>query len=306
VNRPFRRWALAGLALAFGASCQPTLDDRPWLVTRTQVVGLKASPPEVRPGTDVTFEIVAIDPAGSVDASPTNWTFCSTPKPPAEANVVARGCLTPSSPDATGNPVSLTIPTDACELFGPDTPQPAPGEPAARPADPDATGGYYQPLTIQLAGSLAVGLERVTCDLPQASLTAARAFQAAYQANTSPMIAALAMTVYGADVDPAAVPARAPVEITVSWPAGSAESFALFDRTSATVVEARETLTTSWFVTAGGLDRAASETADPTVLSAGATWTAPEEAGTVQFAVTLRDSRGGMDAIATTVVVTSP
>ncbi|HLK93066.1 MAG TPA: hypothetical protein VKZ18_24440 [Polyangia bacterium] len=303
-SRPWRLVALLSVALA--ASCSPTLDDRPWLVTQPQIIGLEASSPEVRPGTAVTFEVVALDPAGPVDTRPTTWAFCSTPKPPAEANVVAPGCLAPAAPDATGSPVSLTVPTDACAVFGPDPPQPAPGQPSARPADPDATGGYYQPIAIALSRSLAVGLERVICDLPQASLAAARAFQAAYVANVNPMIAGLTMTANGAEIDAAAVAAGTDVQIAVSWPAGTAESFALFDRASASVVEAQETLTASWFVTGGDLDRAAVETSDPTVLSAAATWTAPGQPGPVQLAVTLRDSRGGMDAMTASLLIVAP
>lgn len=300
-------WRLVALlSVALSVGCRPTLDDRPWLVTRPQIIGLKASSPEVRPGTAVTFEVVALDPAGPVDTSPTTWAFCGMPKPPAEANVVAPACLTPAAPDATGSPVSLTVPVDACELFGPDTPQPAPSEPPSRPADPDATGGYYQPIAIDLSESVAVGLERVTCDLPQASLDAARAFQAAYTANVNPMISELAVTLSGADIDPAAVPAGASVQIAVSWPAGSAESFALYDRTTASVVETQETLTAAWFVTGGDLDRAATEVTDSMVLSAAATWTAPGQPGPVQLAVTLRDSRGGMDAMTMSLSIVAP
>ena len=294
------------VSFAWCVSCRPTLDDRLWLVPRPQIIGLKAAPPEARPGMAVTFEVVALDPAGPADTSPTTWAFCSVPKPPAEANVVAPACLTPATPDATGNPVALMIPTDACALFGPDPPQPSPGAPPTRPRDPDATGGYYQPLTIALAGSLAVGLERVTCDLPAASLSVARQFLATYRPNQNPTIAGLQFLVEGTDVDPGAIPAGADVTLELSWSGGSAETFALFDQRSASVVEAQEDLTTSWYVTGGTLDRAATATSDPAVLSATAIWTAPRASGTVQLAVLLRDSRGGMDVAEATLGVTGP
>jgi hypothetical protein len=293
------------LWLAVGVSCRPSLDDRPWLITRAQILAVKAEPPEVRPGTNATFEVVALDPAGAADTTGTTWTLCQVPKPPAEANVVATGCVDPGQPNAVGSPVTLAVPTDACQLFGPDTPQPAPGASATRPRDPDATGGYYQPITIALANSLAVGLERVTCDLPSASLAVARQFAASYTPNQNPTIAGLTFTANGAAIDPGAVPAGAGVAIEVSWSRGSAETFPVYDRTTATIAPAHETLTASWYVTGGDLDRAAIETSDPNVTSATATWTAPPEA-IVRLAITLRDSRGGIDAVEAELIVNGP
>ena len=51
---------------------------------------------------------------------------------------------------------------------------------------------------------------------------------------------------------------------------------------------------------------AATATSDPAVLSATAIWTAPRASGTVQLAVLLRDSRGGMDVAEATLGVTGP
>ena len=66
-----------------------------------------------------------------------NWVFlcheAHVPKPVDEARVVSPGCLSLAAPDAVGDPVTLTLPTDACRLFGPDVAQPAPGAPPTRP-----------------------------------------------------------------------------------------------------------------------------------------------------------------------------
>ena len=35
---------------AVAAGCRPSLDDRPWLVTTPQILGVEAQPPEVAPG----------------------------------------------------------------------------------------------------------------------------------------------------------------------------------------------------------------------------------------------------------------
>lgn len=284
---------LAGLVLCGG--CRPTLDDRPWLVTKLQLVGWKADPPEVTAGGAVSLQSFALDPAGSPETSATSWTLCHAPKPLGENRVVSPACLAAASPDAVGDPVQVTIPPDACRVFGPDVPQPAPGEPPTRPRDPDATGGYYQPLTISLGAALAVGLERVTCDLPDASLATSRAFQAAYQPNQNPTITGLSFTLDGAPVEPAAIPPGARITIEANWPAGTAETFPLFDRGSAAVVETEETLVATWYVTGGELERASTTIASGAVLSTATDWTAPLVPTSVELAFILSDSRGGSD-----------
>ncbi len=286
--------ALLAVATVCGG-CRPTLDDRPWLVTKLQIVGWKADPPEVTPGSAVNLQIVALDPAGAPDTAATSWTLCHAPKPPGENRVVSPACLAPTAPDAVGDPVQVTIPTDACRVFGPDVPQPAPGAPPTRPRDPDATGGYYQPLTVNLGTSLAVGLERVTCDLPDASLATSRVFQAAYQPNQNPMITGLSFTLDGAPIDPTAIPPGARITIEATWPAGTAEVFPVFDRGSAAIVETEETLLATWYVTGGELERASTAIVSGTVLSTATDWTAPVAPTNVELALILSDSRGGSD-----------
>jgi hypothetical protein len=295
------------LALAFvttlGLGCRPTLDDRPWLVRGLQIVSVHAAPPEAAPGSTVTLDVVALDPAGPVDTTMTSWTLCRSPKPLDEDRVVSAACLAPAAADAVGSPVAITIPADACRVFGPDIPQPKPGAPPTRPRDPDASGGYFQPLTIALGASLAVGLERIRCDLPDASLAAARAYLDTYQPNQNPALAPLAFSVDGAPADPAAVPAGARLHVEASWPAGTAEPFPLFDRSTDTVVPTVETLAVSWFATGGTLDRAAAEIDDPTVLATATTWQAPGGAGAFEIVVVLRDSRGGSDTARVSLMV---
>jgi hypothetical protein len=227
---PFGRARMLVLvAFASGLACRPTLDDRPWLVTSLQIVGWRADPPEVAPGGNVSLRVVAMDPAGAPDTAATSWSLCRTEKPLAESRIVAPDCLTPTAADAVGDPVQMVIPTDACRNFGPDTPQPAAGAPPTRPHDPDATGGYYQPLTVSLAPALAVGLERITCDLPDASLAISAAFQSGYLPNQNPTISGLNFTIDGASVDPTAIPPGARVTMEATWPAGAIETFPVFD-----------------------------------------------------------------------------
>jgi hypothetical protein len=290
-------------ALALGTGCGPTLDDRPWLVRRPQIVGWKADPPEAPPGSTVTVEVMALDPGASLDPAATSWGVCHDPRPLDENRVVTSSCLTPRSTDAQGSPAQLMIPNEACRVFGPDTQQPAPGAPPTRPRDPDVTGGYYQPFTISLGGALGVGLERVTCDLPDASLAASRAFLTAYRPNQNPKISGLTFTLGGGTIDPGVVPLGAHVTVGGTWLADAYESFAVFDRASGAVFETRETLTASWYVTGGELDHPADEVADPAVLATATGWIAPAEPGTLELALVLRDSRGGLDVARALLVV---
>jgi hypothetical protein len=240
------------------------------------------------------MEAFALGPALDDDASPTSWTVCRVPKPLNENRVVAAGCLAPGAADGVGNPVTLTIPTDACALYGPDPPQPAPGAPPTRPRDPDATGGYFQPVTAVLGESIAVALDRVSCGLRDASLAVARAYQAAYRPNQNPTIAGLAFSVDGTAVDPATIAPGARVTIEVTWTPDSSETFPVFDRATGSLVQTQEALTASWYVTGGELARAAAEVTDPTVTSATAEWVVAQPS-TVEVVVVLRDSRGGTD-----------
>ena len=299
--------ALALIAVS-GAGCSPALDDHPWLITQPTIVGWKADPPEVAPGATILLEAVVLDPSAALDATATAWTLCHTPKPPSENRVAAPACLGPAAPpDAVGNPASIAIPTDACRLFGPDVPQPLPGQPTTRARDADATGGYFQPVTVALGGALAVGLERVTCDLPEASLADARAFQVAYHANQNPALVGLTFTARnGGPIDPSAIAPGTRLTIQAAWLAGAIEHFPVFDRQSRMIVDTPETLTASWYVTGGALDQPTTEITDPAAVTTETGWTAPADIVTVEVALVLRDSRGGSDVARATLVVVPP
>jgi hypothetical protein len=303
-----RPLALAILAVV-GAACSPSLDDRPWLITRPTIVGWKAEPPEVTPGASVVLEAVVLDPAAAADPTATAWTLCHTPKPPSENRVAAVDCLAPAAPpDAAGDPASIAIPADVCRVFGPDVPQPLPGQPITRARDADATGGYFQPVSVAVGGALAIGLERVTCDLPEASFADARAWQAAYFPNHNPTLVGLSFaTTDGTPIDPAgAIPASSRVTIQATWLDGAIETFAVFDRQSRTIVDTAETLSASWYVSGGALDQPLATVTDSAVLSTATGWTAPAGTATVELALILRDSRGGSDIARATIAIVPP
>jgi len=279
--------------LALGA-CVPALGSTDAVVSRPRILAVRADPAEAKPGARVTLTALVASPRGMVTAPAIAWTFCTAPKPLTEDNVVSSACLDGSSsiPAGDGAAIIATTPPAGCSLFGPIAP---PG--GARPRDPDVTGGYYQPLRADLAGSDATfALLRIICDLANAPAASAAAFAAAYRPNQNPKLLPVVATVDGAGVALSSIPAGARVKLTASWPAASVETYAHYDAASDTVTSKRESMSLSWYATAGMLDTEATGRAedDPATLSNN-TWTAAPTAGTAFLWIVLRDSRGGVD-----------
>jgi hypothetical protein len=286
---------VGSLALFATATCIPNLGPGDSLVTSPRLLAVRAEPAEANPGTSVTFTSFVVDPSGAVSAPRVVWDFCTAPLPLTEDNIVSNACLGSSSTVAAGfgGTTTTTTPAKGCELFGPDVIQ---GD--FRPPDPDATGGYYQPLRAELLSAEATTftLARIHCDLANASASAVKAFAAAYKLNQNPTLLPLTATVGGAAVSLAAIPAGATLLVTASWPGSSAETFAYYDPVAATVTTQRESMQVAWYSTAGTFETEATGRAstDPATTTTD-TWTAPATAGTSHVFVVLRDSRGGVD-----------
>ena len=95
-----------------------------------------------------------------------------------------------------------TLPELACQLFGPERPDPKPGEPAGRPVDPDPTGGFYQPVLAWLDGDVVVGGVRITCGLFNVSPSVSTDFTGRYQLNENPVIERLELVASDGTVTP--------------------------------------------------------------------------------------------------------
>jgi hypothetical protein len=284
---------LPWLAVAALAACVPDVSSDDTVVRSPRILAVKADPAEARPGAPVTYTPLVASPEGSVPSPFVEWSYCLVPKPLTEDNAVASVCLVPP-PGAlppplaeigAGASVTSPIPLDACSRFGPVTP--AGG---TRPRDPDSTGGYYQPLRVDLEGGPPVfALERVTCDLAEATAAVAAAFAMAYAPNENPSLGPLEASLED-------VPAGAHVELTATWAASSAETYAYYDAASGTVTTRRESLLVAWYATAGSFDRpTTARGSDDPATTASNGWTAPAEAATVHLWIVLRDSRGGVD-----------
>ena len=306
------------LAVAFlGTGCKPDLGAPPSLVTGPRILAVRGMPPEAGQGSAVTYDLLAVDVTGTVAAPDVGWLQCLQPDAPAEVNDVSAACL--AEPDDAGpSPTFMAnIPSNACMLFGPETPSPMPGQPPQRPADPDTTGGFYQPIraTWQSAGLVAFALERISCPLVQAPSPDATQFAMNYVPNNNPTLADLVFDPTGANTalytagqasppQPAVASAGKTYTLQADFSADAAETFLYWDLVSVMLVDQRESLRLSWFTTNGAfdLDTTGRTSADLATFTQN-TWTAPTAPGLVHFWFVLNDSRGGVDFASADIVV---
>jgi hypothetical protein len=288
------------------AACKPDFGASLSLVTAPEILAVRGEPAEAAPGAMVSFTALVAAPDGTVAAPPLDWTLCLAPKPADTDNVVGDACLARDQPYvAQGVPAaSAAIPDDACARFGPDSPPQTGDAPPARPRDPDATGGYYQPLRVDLADASAVALERIHCNLAGASMELADQYRMRYSLNRNPTLSPLTATVNGQTAAIDQIPAGADVTLSVGWTADSPETYPVFDVLAQTLVDQREAMRVSWYATSGALAVETSGAAenDP-ALSTENHWRAPAQSGVAHLWVVLRDSRGGLDFAAYDVTV---
>ncbi|MGD0528511.1 MAG: hypothetical protein ABSE49_25480 [Polyangiaceae bacterium] len=314
-----RRVARGLVVLGVLAACTPTFSDTTSIVGASRLLAVQAVPAEAAPGGAFTMTALYVGPDGAQDPSGIDWAICLLQKPLGDPDPIATACFVDASSGLTslgaGGSVSGSVPANACELFGPESPPPAPGQPAARPTDPDATGGFYLPVSIDSdGGQWSAALERISCQPSGVTQAVLTAFSNGYVPNQNPTIASLASVdadggvVSIAPDAPGAGPALTvsagqTLSLEVTWPecpstpaaCGGAETYLLIDSTTKQVDSARESIVASWYATAGtfALDRVGRDGTDMTT-SADNGWTAPPTPGPVHLWVVLRDARGGV------------
>ena len=259
------------------AACDDSLDQRLAIIDAPRVIAIVSEPAEVKPGESASYHAIVAGPDGEI-TTPPRWAFCKAPKPVTEDNVVSDGCLQDNQLVVLGEgaTVSGATPTDGCLRYGPDVP---PG--GFRPRDPDPTGGYYQPVRVDVIDLLAFGNTRITCKLPTAPAELAHQYDVDYRANKNPVLDPIALT---------SAPANSDVTLTATWPADSLETFLYFDAKSQSLVDRAETMRVSWLATGGKLDVDATASSTTTATT---TWHTPGP-GLVHLWFVLRDSRGGI------------
>ena len=305
-----RPWILyAGLA-----ACAPELPDETSIVTTPRLLGVQLEPPEVAPQTAVATRALWVDADGVIADAPLAWAFCTARKGLTEPGPIASACLAETSdqlvPFGDGTTATGNVPPTACRQFGPDAPDPLPGEPAGRPVDPDSTGGFYQPIRVRASDpieSYILGEVRITCGLPSATPAQSMEFRERYVRNANPTIEAMVGTdgaaLVTSETDASAssqVAAGSSIDLAAHWPAcasapcGGSEPYAWFDPRARVLVERREAMRVSWFASGGAFARGHSgRTEDDVATFATTTWTAPTTPGSHYVWIVLRDDRGG-------------
>jgi hypothetical protein len=323
------------LAVVQGATaCKPEFAERSSAVTGVRVLAVQSEPAEAQPrpaAPMMNYTALVVDAAGPRDDVALDWAFCTMPKPVSELNDVSRACLAREGAwlaplNGTGASAAGPLPANGCRQFGPDPPDLGDGG-LGRPADPDSTGGYYQPVRVLSAsgGELqAVGQTRLRCNLAGGTADLQRDYSFRYRNNTNPAIDQLILADKGdvltpdaPGVAPLVVSPGATLHLHVAWvtcdpnvpcppgatdqcpepdPCTGAESYLLLDLTTRQLVLARESIRVSWFATAGSFTnddtgRAAEEY--PLVFTEN-DWTAPTASADVYLWAVIRDSRGGV------------
>lgn len=309
------------LLSAAADGCKPDLGTPQSLIIGPTILAIRGTPPEAAEGGMATYDALTVDVTGTVAAPEINWAQCLEPNPPANGNDVSNACLTiPDDTTAPAPTFSAALATNACTLFGPDAPPPMKGQPPMRPADPDTTGGFYQPVRATWQSDagplLAFALQRITCRLANAPTDIAAMYATNYVANKNPALADLVLdpagamtTLYaaGQTVAPqtATISAGQKVTLQADFSADAAETFLVWNVLTLTLDTQRESLRLSWFATGGAFEHDAtgrSQTEmEPFTQNV---WTAPMTPGPVYFWVVLRDDRGGIDFAAAKIDVT--
>lgn len=319
-------YSLAALALASVTSaCVPEFDTDLSELSEPKVLAIASTPAEAGAQKPVKLQALVAVPEGQV-APRLDWSMCLARKPLTELGPVNPVCF--GTDDGTARVVELgsgdsaeaTLDKDVCKLFGPLRPAPVGNEGAGRPADPDITGGFYQPFVAHLGASATLGSVRIDCDLANVDREQAIDYRQRYRSNENPRITQL-------DV-PKTLAAGSSLTLRASWDecgtesvcgdglctafedstscaedcsgtlkgCTGAEPYVWYDRQRQSVRPRREGITVAWYASRGhfvseqtGLDE--NETASRSFTEN--TYIAAENPGPSTLWVVIRDTRGG-------------
>lgn len=270
-----------------------------WLVDRPRVLGIRASPPEVRPGETVTFEALVPTP-GATAPYTVIWLAC----PPADDGGIGFGCPIPETLDLTDVNALAALGVIGVEPFLPPV-YTVPDDALDGLAPADRAEGLYTLIQVTALPPdlLDPATAPDTLDFNEIEAAYKRlVVSEAATPNQNPEI--VAFTADGIVVPPGAplhVTAGQDYDLSVQLSPTAIETYT-FVTSEGTPEDREEEPYLSWYATAG-------EVEEPVTLFPypEATWTAPAtvgETGTV-WAV-LRDRRGGMAWWAQEIVVEAP
>lgn len=271
------------------SACVPTLTDEGATLGAPRLLAVSLDPAEGAEGDEGVLRALAAGAEGPVTPE-VDWAFCDARKPLAELGPVAAACLDPASdaltPLGRGAEVAYSVPDDACDRFGPNPPPASADAPAGRPVDPDVTGGYYQPLIgFGDDGSVTLTEARVRCGLANVSQETFITWNQAYRSNVAPVVTSLT----------AAGEVRSGDDVTLEVQWDAAESYVVYDPEADALLDRRESISVSWYTTAGVIDTARNGRGpDDERTAITNQWTAPPGPGDVWLAAVVRDDRGGV------------
>lgn len=186
--------AVAGAWVAL-AGCAPDLDVPTWRVESARILAVRAEPAEPKPGQVAQLTALVATPGGTELVPALHWRACTVRPALAELAPIAAACLSESATALTelgaGAAAKLAVTSKSCSQFGPIAPVAEAGQPAGRPADPDATGGYYAPVRVDgpLADSdTTLARVRLACGLAGATQAQTVEFTQRYRPNTAPQL----------------------------------------------------------------------------------------------------------------------
>lgn len=190
---------LLGTSASF-VGCVPSFDVDLSEVAQPEVIAVRAEPAEAEPGQSVTLTALVV---GSAEELPeVEFGLCNARRDLAELGPVAPECLRRGAKAVQGLghglQVGAVVPEEACNLFGPKRPEAKLGEPAGRPADPDLTGGYYQPVIARLEDEApTLGAVRLACGLQRADREQVEEYNLRFQPNRNPQLSSLELRIDG-------------------------------------------------------------------------------------------------------------
>lgn len=293
----------------------PDLLDDTTRVTNARVVAVRSTPAEAAESAQVTLDALVVEPVVSKDAA-LAWSLCLDRKPLTELGPVSTRCLASPDPGVDiaepldpAPPVAATLPSDACQLFGPERPEPKPGQPSGRPVDPDVTGGFYQPVLAWIESEPVLDGVRLSCPLVGASPELTREFNASYHPNANPEPSALEAVrrdgtseIWGDSGALAAAPEEQ-LTLKLHLPAcaadavscGGAETYVVYDALTQSIESRHEALVVSWYATDGTFaePRTDAPASDDEAVGANV-FTLPARSGVVTVWAVARDDRGGV------------
>lgn len=193
------RARLVLFASLIAVGCVPELDVDTTLIDRVRILAIRGEPADVGPGESARLIGLVVSPEGRRTDVEVEWSLCLSRPPLAQPGSVDERCIAgePGRAQRLGDGITVDAPLarDACSRFGPDPPPALPGEPAGRPADPDATGGYRNAVVARLIAQeleeVALFDIRLRCGLAGATPAESAQFRSLSRPNRNPEIESL-------------------------------------------------------------------------------------------------------------------